>query len=68
MTIFSYTFAMAISIALGIAIGTAYVREHYYGVWTRKTIAVLTAIVIAFGLILGWAISTWLTWALSSGS
>ena len=68
MTLFYYGFSMALSVALGIAIGNAWVRDHDYGVWTRKTIAVLTIVVVAFGLILGWAMATWLTWALNSGS
>ncbi len=68
MTLFSYAFGMALSIALGAAIGNAWVREHYYGVWTRNVVIVLAVIVVAFGLILGWAMATWLNWALSSWS
>ena len=34
MTIFAYGFGMAISIALAVAIGNAWVREHRKGVWT----------------------------------
>ena len=36
MNFFYYGFSMALSIALGIAIGNAWVRDHDYGVWTRE--------------------------------
>lgn len=68
MTLFSYVFGMALSIALGAAIGGAYVRDHYYGVWTRNVVIVLSTIVVVFGIIFGWAIATWLNWALNSAS
>jgi len=68
MKLFYYGFSMALSIALGVAIGNAWVRDHDYGVWTRKFASILTIIVIAFGLILGWAMETWLTWAFNSSS
>lgn len=68
MTFFYYGFAMALSIALGVAIGNAWVRDHDYGVWTRKVVIVLAVSVLAFGLVLGWGMETWLNWALNSGS
>ncbi len=68
MTLFYYAFSMALSIALGVAIAGAWVREHDYGVWTRKVLIVATITCVAFGLILGWGMDTWLSWALNSGS
>ena len=68
MTLFYYGFSMALAIALGIAIGNAWVRDHDFGVWTRKVVIVLTIATLAFGLILGWGMATWLSWALNSGS
>ena len=68
MNLFYYGFSMALAIALGIAIGNAWVRDHDYGVWTRKVVIDLTITTLAFGLVLGWGMATWLSWALNSGS
>ena len=66
MTVFSYGFGFAISIAMGIAIGSSWVRDNRAGVWSKKLAFSITISVLLFGIILGWAIDTWLSWAFSA--
>lgn len=68
MTLFYYGFSLALSLALGIAIGGAWVRDNQFGVWTRRVIAILAVTIVGFGLILGWAVATWMTFVLNSAS
>ena len=56
MTTFCYGFGLAISGALTIAIGNAWVREHRNGVWTIPMLASAGAVAIAFGLVVGWSL------------
>jgi Na+-driven multidrug efflux pump len=63
---FYYGFGLAFGIALSIAVGSAYVREHRWGVWDRGAIATVAIAAVVIGLTVGWALQEWLTWAFAT--
>jgi Na+-driven multidrug efflux pump len=66
MTLFYYGFGMALSIAMSIAIGNAWVRENRHGKWDRQTITTVAIGAVVFGVIVGWALQTYLTFAFAT--
>jgi len=61
MMLFCYGFGMAFSIALAVAIASAWVKEHRNGVWTPKMIANVAAAAVALGLTVGWSLVQYFT-------
>ncbi len=68
MTIFSYAFGVAISIAMALAIGNAWVREHRNGVWTLPMAAAVAIVGIAIGVAVGWSLQQYLAFVQASAT
>jgi len=68
VTTFSYGFGLAISIALTLAISNAWVKEHRNGVWTLGMIAGASAIALALGATVGWALQQYLAFYAASAT
>jgi Na+-driven multidrug efflux pump len=68
MTIFSYAFGIAMSVALAVAIGNAWTRDHRHGVWTMRMAAILIAVALAAGVVLGWALDQYFKFIAASAS
>jgi hypothetical protein len=56
MTVFFYAFGLALALAISLAIGNAWVREHRNGVWTISMVAGVIAIALVLGVAIGWAL------------
>lgn len=68
VTIFSYAFGVAISIAMALAIGNAWVREHRNGVWTLPMAAAVAIVGIAIGVAVGWSLQQYLAFVQASAT
>jgi Na+-driven multidrug efflux pump len=68
MTTFGYIFGMAISIAMAVAIGNAWARDHRNGVWTLRMAVTVAIVAIAFGLVVGWCFQQYLAFIASSAT
>ncbi|MGA7571789.1 MAG: hypothetical protein WBG27_15115 [Candidatus Aquilonibacter sp.] len=68
MTIFAYGFGMAISIALAVAIGNAWVREHRKGVWTLTMAGTVTALALFLGVAIGWGLAQYFAFVAESAT
>lgn len=55
MTVFFYAFGLALALAISIAVGNAWVREHRKGVWTIPMVVGVLAIALVLGVAIGWA-------------
>lgn len=55
MTVFFYGFGVALALAITLAIGGAWVREHRNGVWTLPMIAGVVVTALVLGIAIGWA-------------
>jgi Na+-driven multidrug efflux pump len=66
MIFFYYGFGLALGIALSIAVGGAYVREHRWGVWDRTAITTVAIAAVVIGVVVGWALQEWLTWVFAA--
>jgi hypothetical protein len=55
MTVFFYAFGLALALAISLAIGNAWVREHRNGVWTIPMVVGVVAIALILGVAIGWA-------------
>jgi hypothetical protein len=56
MIVFFYGFGIALGIAISLAIGNAWVREHRNGVWTIPMVIGVIAIALVLGVAVGWAL------------
>jgi len=56
MTTFFYVFGVAIAIAIALAIGNQWVRDHRNGVWTVPMVLGLLAVAVVAGVTIGWAL------------
>jgi hypothetical protein len=68
MTTFSYAFGVAISIAMALAIGNAWVREHRNGVWTLPMAAGVVIAGVAVGIAVGWSLQQYLAFVAASAT
>ncbi|HTU69660.1 MAG TPA: hypothetical protein VMF11_05005 [Candidatus Baltobacteraceae bacterium] len=68
MTIFAYGFGIAISVAMALAIGNSWVRDHRNGVWTMSMAARLVAGAIAFGIAVGWCLQQYFAFLAASAA
>ncbi|HEX8807190.1 MAG TPA: hypothetical protein VF741_09575 [Candidatus Aquilonibacter sp.] len=55
MNAFFYSFGLALALAITLAIGGAWVREHRNGVWTLPMIVGVVTVAIVLGAAIGWA-------------
>jgi Na+-translocating ferredoxin:NAD+ oxidoreductase RnfA subunit len=55
MNAFFYGFGLALALAITLAVGNAWVREHRNGVWTVPMIVGVVAIALVLGTAIGWA-------------
>jgi len=68
MNVFFYSFGLAIALAMAIAIGSAWVRDHRNGVWTMRMAVGLVAIALLVGVAIGWAFVQYYAFYTASGS
>jgi hypothetical protein len=66
MTTFCYGFGIAISLAMALAIGNAWVNDHRKGVWTFPMIATLVAFALLAGICVGWALQQYFAFVAAS--
>ena len=68
MTAFFYGFGLAIALAMGIAIGNAWVRDHRNGVWTIPMVLGVLAVAIVIGVTIGWSLVEYFAFYTASAS
>ena len=56
------------SIALAVAIGNSWVRDHRNGVWTMQMTAIVAIAAIVLGGALGWALQQYLAFVAASAT
>jgi hypothetical protein len=66
MLLFYYGFGMALSFAFGVAIGNAWIREHRFGIWSRKAVWSVAGACVVLGLAFGWALQSYLNFVFVS--
>jgi Na+-driven multidrug efflux pump len=66
MIFFYYGFGLALSIALTIATGSAWIREHRNGRWDNRSRITLALVAIVLGILVGWGLQEWLSFAFAT--
>ncbi len=68
MTLFCYSFGIALAGALGIAIGNAWTANHRNGVWTMGMAASVALLALVMGALIGWALVQYLAFVAASAT
>jgi hypothetical protein len=68
VTLFCYTFGIALTGALAFAIGNAWMHDRRNGVWTIPMAAAVASAALVLGALVGWALVTYVAFVAASAS
>ena len=68
MSSIAYGMGLVISIALALAIGNAWVRDHRNGVWTMPMAFGVAATALVIGVAVGWCLAQYFAFVASSAT